>query len=310
VAEEFAIRIHGVSKRFGDRPALSDVDLDVIRGSVFALVGPDGAGKSTLLKTLCGLVKPDTGETEVLGHRLPGDRRRLRRRLGYLSQRFSLYGDLSIDENLAFTAEIYGQRNYESRRDDLLAMTGLTPFRNRTADKLSGGMRQKLALACTLIHDPDLILLDEPTNGVDPVSRREFWRLLKDLGRRGITLVMSTPYLDEAERADGVAMIHRGRPILVGSPSKIRRDWNMGLFEVFCDRNRRAAGLLNRRFPLGDAQAFGDRVHLALPAGSGNLEAVTGFLRGEGIAVRRSGAVRPGLEDIFLTRIREMTAHG
>jgi ABC-2 type transport system ATP-binding protein len=192
-------------------------------------------------------------------------------------------------------------------------MTGLTPFRKRLADRLSGGMRQKLALACTLVHDPELILLDEPTNGVDPVSRREFWKLLRGLGDRDITLVMSTPYMEEAERADEVALINSGRLLLAGRPGEIRRDWDRVILEFFCDRNRDAVNLLKRLYPEGESQAFGDRVHLVLQnhrTGSGEAAQK---LENAGIVVRRHGPVRPGLENIFLSltaspgRPREVT---
>lgn len=297
-----------VCKSFKGVPALVDVDLVVPSAGVFALVGPDGAGKSTLIRTLCGLLVPDSGTVEVLGARLPGGIRKIRPRLGYLSQRFSLYGDLSIDENIAFSAEIYGGQDYRSKRNQLLDMTGLTPFRDRLADKLSGGMRQKLALACTLVHNPDLILLDEPTNGVDPVSRREFWKLLRGLGAQGITLLMSTPYMDEAERADQVALVHEGRILLSGSPRDIRNDWDRSLLEFFCDRNRDAVRVLEGLYPRAETQIFGDRVHLATESGGLKPDEVASSLKKAGIQVHRWGSVRPGLENIFLSLTREVPA--
>ena len=302
---EAAVSVRKLIRTFDGRRVLDDVNLDVTEGTVFALVGPDGAGKSTLIRILCGLMNPDSGDVRVLGREFGTGRKELRRRIGYLSQRFSLYGDLSIDENLAFTAEIFGLRDYRRRRDELLEMTGLTPFRGRAADRLSGGMRQKLALAATLIHNPSLILLDEPTNGVDPVSRREFWKLLRDLGREGITLVMSTPYLDEAERADGVAVLHEGRLLLNGSPGDIRRSWNMDLMEFFCDRNREAVPVLERAYAGSEAQAFGDRVHLVVPEGRLEPGEAAKLLGTAGIRVSRYGRTRPGLENVYLSRIRE-----
>lgn len=303
-----AVKMEGVCKSFKGVQALVDINLMVPAAGVFALVGPDGAGKSTLIRTICGLLAPETGSVEVLGALLPKGLGRVRRRLGYLSQRFSLYGDLSIDENIAFSAEIYGGQDYREKRNELLDMTGLTPFRDRLADKLSGGMRQKLALACTLIHNPDLILLDEPTNGVDPVSRREFWKLLRGLGEQGITLVMSTPYMDEAERADQVALVHKGRILLSGSPRDIRNSWDRTLLEFFCDRNRDAVRVLDNLYPDAQTQIFGDRVHLAMELGGPDADEVSSRLKRAGIQVQRRAAVRPGLENIFLSLTREVPA--
>jgi ABC-2 type transport system ATP-binding protein len=214
----------GVTKRYGATEALSAVTLDVQRGEMFGLIGSDGAGKTTTIRLMCGLLRTDAGTVRVLGHDPVREHRAVTERVGYLSQRFSLYGDLTIDENIAFFAEIHGVRDYRGRRDQLLEMTQLTPFRARLADRLSGGMKQKLALACTLVHEPELILLDEPTTGVDPVSRREFWKLLSEFLSRGITILMSTPYLDEAERCSRVALMHEGRVLACDEPSRLRAE--------------------------------------------------------------------------------------
>ena len=217
-----AIEFSGVVKKYGTTTALDAVTLDVRRGEMFGLIGSDGAGKTTTIRLMCGLLRADAGSIRVLGHDPVRQHRALTERVGYLSQRFSLYGDLTIDENVAFFAEIHGVTGYQRRRDQLLDMTQLTPFRGRLADKLSGGMKQKLALACTLVHEPELILLDEPTTGVDPVSRREFWKLLSEFLSHGITILMSTPYLDEAERCTRVALLHEGRLLASDEPSRLR----------------------------------------------------------------------------------------
>src|SRR5688572_12617614 len=234
-----AIDLRGVSKRYGRTTALDSVSLNVQRGEMFGLIGADGAGKTTAIRVMCGLLHADGGAVRVLGRDPVKDHRALTQQVGYLSQRFSLYGDLSIDENIAFFAEIHGVRDYGRRRDQLLAMTQLTPFRARLADKLSGGMKQKLALACTLVHEPELILLDEPTTGVDPVSRREFWKLLSEFLSHGITILMSTPYMDEAERCTRIAMLHEGRVLESGDPSRLREQMPGGrasLEDVFIAR--------------------------------------------------------------------------
>ena len=217
-----AIELSGVTKRYGSTLALDALALQVQRGEMFGLIGSDGAGKTTAIRLMCGLLRADSGGIRVLGDDPVREHRRVTERVGYLSQHFSLYGDLSIDENVAFFAEIHGVRQYERRRDQLLDLTQLTPFRARLADRLSGGMKQKLALACTLVHEPELILLDEPTTGVDPVSRREFWKLLSEFLSDGITIVMSTPYLDEAERCGRVALLHDGRLLACDEPSTLR----------------------------------------------------------------------------------------
>ncbi len=217
-----AIELSGVTKRYGSTLALDALALQVQRGEMFGLIGSDGAGKTTAIRLMCGLLRADAGGIRVLGDDPVREHRRVTERVGYLSQHFSLYGDLTIDENVAFFAEIHGVRQYERRRDQLLDLTQLTPFRARLADRLSGGMKQKLALACTLVHEPELILLDEPTTGVDPVSRREFWKLLSEFLSDGITIVMSTPYLDEAERCSRVALLHDGRLLACDEPSILR----------------------------------------------------------------------------------------
>jgi ABC-2 type transport system ATP-binding protein len=217
-----AIELTQVEKRFGAVQALSGLTLDVQRGEMFGLIGPDGAGKTTAIRLMCGLLHADAGSVRALGVDPVKKRRAIAEGVGYLSQRFSLYGDLTIDENIAFFAEIHGVRDYRQRRDRLLEMTRLTPFRGRRADRLSGGMKQKLALACTLVHEPQLILLDEPTTGVDPVSRREFWKLLSEALGDGITILMSTPYLDEAERCTRIALVHEGRTLALDEPGRLR----------------------------------------------------------------------------------------
>ena len=217
-----AVRFTAVDKRFGATAALAGLSFDVAKGEMFGLIGPDGAGKTTAIRLLCGLLHPDAGSVRVLGADPAREHAVITERVGYLSQRFTLYGDLTIDENIEFFAEIHGVPNFRPRREQLLEMTRLTPFRKRLAERLSGGMKQKLALACTLVHQPELVVLDEPTTGVDPVSRREFWKLLSEFLARGVTIVMSTPYLDEAERCTRVALMHEGQVLAADQPGRLR----------------------------------------------------------------------------------------
>ena len=233
-----AVAFDRVTKRYGDTVAVRDLTLTLERGEMYGLIGADGAGKTTSIRLMCGLLHADAGNVRIFGHDPVREHRRISEKVGYLSQRFSLYGDLTIDENVAFFAEIHGVRQYEKRRDQLLEMTQLTPFRGRLAQQLSGGMKQKLALACTLVHEPDLILLDEPTTGVDPVSRREFWKLLSEFLAEGITILMSTTYMDEAERCTHVALLHEGSLLASGEPSELRAALRDGasLEDVFVAR--------------------------------------------------------------------------
>jgi ABC-2 type transport system ATP-binding protein len=235
----------GVSKRYGEVEAVRDLSLTIGAGEMFGLIGPDGAGKTTTIRMLCGLLHADTGRIRVLDLDPVRQHAALTRSVGYLSQRFSLYADLSVNENIAFFAEIHGMRHYESTRDRLLELTQLKPFGKRLAGQLSGGMKQKLALACTLIHQPQLIVLDEPTTGVDPVSRREFWKLLSEFLSQGITILMSTPYLDEAERCSRVALLYNGQLLALDRPDALRQTLPGVLFEVIATDHRRAVAALS-----------------------------------------------------------------
>jgi ABC-2 type transport system ATP-binding protein len=299
-----AIALTEVVKRYGSISALSGLTLHVRPGEMFGLIGPDGAGKTTTIRLICGLLHQDAGGIRVLGHDPARERRRVTERVGYLSQRFSLYGDLTIDENIAFFAEIHGMTDYRRRRDQLLDTTQLTRFRSRLADRLSGGMKQKLALACTLVHEPELILLDEPTTGVDPVSRREFWKLLSEFLARGITILMSTPYLDEAERCSRVALLHEGRVLASDDPARLRATLTGQIVEVIGVRSAGAIDAVRGLDGVVDAQVFGERLHVTLREATG--DAVSRFAAGLGRTPLRDAQVRPvlpSLEDVFIARL-------
>jgi ABC-2 type transport system ATP-binding protein len=306
MSDPAAVAFAAVEKRYGATTALEQVSFEVQRGEMFGLIGPDGAGKTTAIRLMCGLLHADAGEVRVLGADPVREHTRLTGAVGYLSQRFSLYGDLTVDENVAFFAEIHGVTGYHARRDQLLEMTQLTPFRRRLADRLSGGMKQKLALACTLVHEPDLILLDEPTTGVDPVSRREFWKLLSQFLSQGITILMSTPYLDEAERCTRVALLHEGRLLAVDEPARLRDLMPGRMVEMLAGS---APGLLDivRRMPgVDDAQVFGERVHVRLhDTGEDAMQQFIAALRGTPLERAAVRAVPPSLEDVFIARLAE-----
>jgi ABC-2 type transport system ATP-binding protein len=254
---------------------------------------------------MCGLLKVDSGTVRVLGHDPVEEHRVVTQSVGYLSQRFSLYGDLSVDENIAFFAEIHGVARYQPARDRLLEMTQLAPFRARRADRLSGGMKQKLALACTLVHEPRILLLDEPTTGVDPVSRREFWKLLSEFLARGLTIVMSTPYLDEAERCARVALLHDGRLLAVDRPEHLQAQLSDQLLEVAVDAPRPPVDLLARVAGVLDVQSFGDRVHVRVTPGmaTAGARAISRELDAHGFAGVSVRPIAASLEDVFIDLI-------
>jgi len=306
MAGQHVIEMRGVTKRFGAVGALKGVSLHVDRGEMFGLIGPDGAGKTTTIRALCGLLHADDGTIRVLGRDPVGEHRAITGSVGYLSQRFSLYGDLSIDENIAFFAKIHGVSDFNARRDRLLEVTQLTPFRNRLADRLSGGMRQKLALACTLVHEPEVLVLDEPTTGVDPVSRREFWKLLSHFLESGITILMSTPYLDEAERCHRIAMLHEGRVLALDEPGRLRGAMPGQWFEVVVAHPRAAAARLDA-MPTASLRTyvFGDRLHIWTDQQDGALarQQLDDAAREAAIAPTTVRAIAPSLEDVFIAQL-------
>jgi ABC-2 type transport system ATP-binding protein len=220
------IETRGLTRRFGELTAVDHVDLTVTRGEIFGLVGPDGAGKTTMLRMLCGLMDPTGGSARVAGHDVAKESRAVKDQIGYMAQRFGLYADLTVEENMVFYADLFGIVGAErdALKLQLLKMTRMEPFRARQAGRLSGGMKQKLALMCTLLHHPRILLLDEPTNGVDPLSRRDFWVILHQLLAGGITILMTTAYLDEAERCHRVGLMHRGKLIRCAPPDDMKRE--------------------------------------------------------------------------------------
>lgn len=300
-----AIRFAAVTRRYGTVAAIDRLSFDVRDGEMFGLIGPDGAGKTTTIRLAGGLLRPDAGAVRIFGRDPVAEHRAITGDVGYLSQRFSLYGDLTIDENIAFFAEIHGVGHYQGARDRLLDMTQLTTFRRRRADQLSGGMKQKLALACTLVHEPRLLLLDEPTTGVDPVSRREFWKLLSEFRARGLTIVMATPYLDEAERCGRVALLHEGRLLAIDAPAGLQERLGGQMLEVLVDAPRPPIDLLSGVAGVIDVQSFGDRAHVRVGRGAASRAsaAVTAALRGAGIPIISVRPVAASLEDVFIDLI-------
>ena len=298
-----AIHTAALSRTFGDVEAVARLDLAVAEGEIFGLVGPDGAGKTTTMRMLTGILPPTAGTATVAGFDIVADAEPLKEHVGYMSQRFGLYPDLTVAENIAFYADIYGVRAKDraARMEQLLGFSNLTPFKHRLAGNLSGGMKQKLGLACALIHTPQVLFLDEPTNGVDPVSRRDFWRILYQLVRERVTIFVSTAYLDEAERCNRLALLHEGRLLGVGTPEEVKRLMPGALLEVRTSAPRRTAALLREQLAGATVGLFGDRVHVAATdpraaeARTRELVASAGF---ELLSLR---PIEPSLEDVFVS---------
>ena len=300
-----AIEIANVTRRFGKTVAVDRLSLRIECGEIFALVGPDGAGKTTLLRLICGALAVDSGTLSVDGVDVVRQSERVQAAIGYMPQRFSLYPDLSVIENLHFYGEIFGvsRADFAERSQRFLADFALAAFADRRAEDLSGGMKQKLALACTLIHSPATILLDEPTAGVDPLSRREFWRILYGINRSGTTIVVSTPYMDEAERANRVAFISRGTILECGTPADLKRNVHGEVVEVTCARRGDARRALHGDPLVRSVEIFGETLHVLVASAEQALPDVRGRLAAAGIEDPALRAIPASLEDAFVARL-------
>lgn len=296
---EYAIKIESLKRNYGNVTAVKGVSYSVSEGEMFGLVGPDGAGKTTTIRMLTGLLRPDSGNAKVLGYDLLTQQNMIKNEIGYLSQKFSLYGDLTIDENIEFFADIHGVKNFKDRRNELLEFTRLTPFRDRLADKLSGGMKQKLALACTLIHKPKIIFLDEPTTGVDPVSRRDFWKILSDLQKDGITIFMTTPYLDEAERCNRIALMNNGEIISWDTPKNVKASLKAQIVEIVCSPIREAYSIIKAETDF-EVQMYGDRLNVALQNYDNEYQDLEKLLVDNKIQIVDNRIITPSLENVFI----------
>lgn len=300
------IKTLNLTKSFGDNIAVDNLNLDVRKGELFGLVGPDGAGKTTCMRLLTGIMAPSFGDAWVAGYSILSECEKIREKIGYMPQRFGLYEDLTVTENILFYADIYDvpRKERPARIERLLGFSNLGPFKNRLTGKLSGGMKQKLGLACALIHTPEVLFLDEPTNGVDPVSRRDFWKILYDLRREGVTIFVSTSYLDEAERCSMMALMHEGRLLIMGMPLDVRRSLGMPVIEILTDDSRRAADIIAGSGAAQAVSAYGDRVHVTIES-KGLVADLLAALEKEGIGVGGSREILPSLEDVFIAAVKK-----
>ena len=299
------IRTSDLTRRFGELTAVDRLNLEVPRGEIFGLVGPDGAGKTTTLRLLCGLLDPSEGQVWVAGYNVARELTAVKDSIGYMAQRSGLYVDLSVEENMLFYADLFGISDAERAElmPRLLHMTRMEPFRKRPAGKLSGGMKQKLALMCALLHHPRILFLDEPTNGVDPVSRRDFWAILYQLVKDGMTVFVTTAYLDEAERCNRVGLMHRGRLICCDSPEALRSQLGEACYEVECTDQRAAREYLASAEGVLSVAPAGAKLHVFLSAGHGPA------LLEERLSPATFTPVLPSLEDVFIALIRK-AQHG
>jgi ABC-2 type transport system ATP-binding protein len=297
-----AIRTDRLTKRFNGATAVDGLSLQVAAGEIFGLIGPDGAGKTTTLRMLTAILDPSDGDAWVLGRHTVREAEQIKPDIGYMSQRFGLYPDLTVMENLDFYADLHElpRRGRAARIERLLAFGNLVPFRRRQAGNLSGGMKQKLGLACALVHTPQVLFLDEPTNGVDPVSRRDFWRILYQLLKEGVTIVVTTAYLDEADRCHRVGLLHQGRLVACDTPARLRALMPGVLLEIRTAKARLAARLLREQ--LADVQVglFGDRVHLVCSDPAAAEPSARAVLQRAGVAVSSIRPIEPSLEDVFI----------
>ena len=307
-----AIRTQGLTQTFGDNTAVNNLTLTLKEGEVFGLVGPDGAGKTTVMRLLAGLMPPTAGDAWVYGCHTVKDSEQLRHHISYMPQRFGLYLDLTVQENIDFYADLYNvpRQTRKEKIPELLAFSNMTEFRDRQARNLSGGMKQKLALACALVHTPKVLLLDEPTNGVDPLSRRDFWRILYRLLEEKVTIFVSTAYLDEAERCARIGLLHRGQMILSGTPDEVKEHMRGALVEIRCSDPRGVLSSLVATIAPVSAGLFGAKIHLVLDGDASQaLAAVKEKLATLGVEAETEIVV-PSLEDVFISQILSSEGSG
>ncbi len=307
-ARGLAVRADRLTRVFGDFTAVDHVSFAIPRGAVWGFLGPNGAGKSTTIRMLCGILAPTDGRAEVLGWDVTRDPEQIKARIGYMSQRFSLYNDLTVEENLAFYAGVYGLPREEGqvRADEWIGRADLRGRERMLAAELSGGWKQRLAFGCAVLHRPDMVFLDEPTSGVDPVSRREFWDLIGQFSESGVTVMVTTHYMDEAEHCDTLAFIYGGRIIAMGTPEEIKRRRMAGeLLEITTPQYAEALEVLSARPEVHEAALFGRAIHVTVPDSRTAMPVLQETLAARGLTVERIRPVSPSLEDAFVSLVEQ-----
>lgn len=304
--DDFAVEVKDLVRTFGSFVAVDHIHFQVKRGEVFGFLGPNGAGKSTTIRMLCGLLIPTSGKGNVAGFSIVEEPEKIKQVIGYMSQKFSLYDDLTVMENLHFFGGIYGLSGplQKEREEEALEMVQLKELRDRMTRTLAVGWKQRLALACAILHKPSILFLDEPTSGVDPVSRRNFWSLIQEMGERGVTTFVTTHYMDEAEYCDRLALIYRGRIIALGTPTTLKLETlAKGVLEAECDPLIPALDLLKKEAWVSEAAVFGEGLHVIGKEGSDVVKEIRALFQKNGILLKRIEWIRPSLEDVFVALI-------
>jgi ABC-2 type transport system ATP-binding protein len=310
-ANDLAVQVENLTKKFGEFVAVDRVTFTVDRGAIFGFLGPNGAGKTTTIRMLLGLLRPTSGTATVLGYDIVKQTAEVKRRIGYMSQRFSLYDDLTVDENLNFYGRTYGVRGgrLKARKDYVLQMAGLVGRQRELTRNLSGGWKQRLALGAAIVHEPEMLFLDEPTAGVDPLSRRAFWDLLYDLAEGGTTIMVTTHYMDEAEHCQHLAFVQRGRIVAHGSPAYIKENHMRGqVLEIDCEQPAVAIPALREMDDFDEVALYGALIHAVAPEVEGLIPKIRGTLDAAGVNVRTMDRIAPSLEDVFISSVRSADA--
>jgi ABC-2 type transport system ATP-binding protein len=304
----FVVEVEDLVKKFDSFVAVDHIHFQIGKGEIFGFLGPNGAGKSTTIRMLCGLLLPTSGKGRVAGFDIMTEPEKIKQAIGYMSQRFSLYDDLTVIENLHFFGGIYGLSGslQKEKEKEVLEMIGLQELQDRITRTLDVGSKQRLALGCAILHEPSILFLDEPTSGVDPISRRSFWSLIQQMGEKGVTTFVTTHYMDEAEYCGRLALIYQGRVIALGTPSELKQETlSQGVLEVACDPLMRALDLLKKERWVSESAVFGDGLHVIGKEGMDLEQEVKALFQEHGILLNRMGWIRPSLEDVFVSLIEK-----